>query len=131
MATTLINKLRIGPGQSMLVLNAPEGYISELGELPEGAKISQAAEGVFDFVQLFVRSIAELEELAPSALKSINFDGLLWFCYPKQSSKNKTDINRDSGWNVVKQAGLRPVTQVAIDDTWSALRFRPVESVGS
>jgi hypothetical protein len=86
---------------------------------------------VFDFVQLFVRSIAELEELAPSALKSINFDGLLWFCYPKQSSKIKTDINRDSGWNVVKQAGLRPVTQVAIDDTWSALRFRPVERVGS
>jgi uncharacterized protein YbdZ (MbtH family) len=41
----------------------------------------------------------------------------------------KTDINRDAGWDIVFQAGLRPVTQVAINHIWSALRFRPLEKV--
>ena len=129
--TNLIKKLRIQPGQRLLILNAPEGYISELGQLLEGAEVKQAQDGAFDFVQVFVKSIAELEEHAPKAMKSVKYDGLLWICYPKQSSKIKTDINRDSGWDVIQQAGLRPVTQVAIDDTWSALRFRPAERVGS
>ena len=87
--------------------------------------------GIFDFVQVFVKSISELEKQAPVAIKAVKYDGLLWICYPKQSSGIKTDINRDTGWSVVQQAGLRPVTQMAIDDTWSALRFRPGERVGS
>ena len=55
---------------------------------------------------------------------------LLWLSYPKRSSKVETDLSRDVGWEVVADAGLRPVTQVSIDETWSALRFRPVERVG-
>ena len=127
----LIKKLRIQPGQRLLILNAPEGYSSALGQLPEGAEVKDVPDGVFDFVQVFVKSITELEKQVPVAIKAVKYDGLLWICYPKQSSGIKTDINRDTGWSVVQKAGLRPVTQVAIDDTWSALRFRPVERVGS
>jgi len=130
-AASLIKKLRIQPGQRLLILNIPEGYISTLGQLPEGVEVIDMPNGVFDFVQVFVKSISELEKQAPVAIKAVKYDGLLWICYPKQSSGIKTDINRDTGWSVVQKAGLRPVTQVAIDDTWSALRFRPVERVGS
>ena len=127
----LIKKLRIQPGQRLLILNAPEGYLSNLGQLPDGVEVKDVLDGVFDFVQVFVKSITELEKQVPVAIKAVKYDGLLWICYPKQSSGIKTDINRDTGWSVVQKAGLRPVTQVAIDDTWSALRFRPVERVGS
>ena len=127
----LIKKLRIQPGQRLLILNAPEGYLSNLGQLPDGVEVNDVPDGVFDFVQVFVKSITELEKQVPVAIKTVKYDGLLWICYPKQSSGIKTDINRDTGWSVVQKAGLRPVTQVAIDDTWSALRFRPVERVGS
>lgn len=130
-ATDLIKKLRIQAGQRALILNAPEGYIQGLGELPEGATASQVAGGEFDFVQLFVKSIAELQEQGPLAIQAVKYDGLLWICYPKQTSGIKTDINRDTGWGVIQAAGLRPVTQVAIDETWSALRFRPAERVGA
>jgi len=129
--TALIKKLRIQPGQRLLILNAPDGYFSTLGQLPEGVEVTDAPNGGFDFVQVFVKSISELEKQAPIAIKAVKYDGLLWICYPKQSSGIKTDINRDTGWSVVQQAGLRPVTQIAIDDTWSALRFRPGERVGS
>ena len=64
------------------------------------------------------------------ALESITYDGVLWISYPKRSSKVKTDLSRDVGWDVVANAGLRPVTQVSVDETWSALRFRPLEQVG-
>ena len=43
----------------------------------------------------------------------------------------KTDITRDRGWEPVTAGGLRPVTQIAIDETWSALRWRPIELVKS
>jgi hypothetical protein len=48
----------------------------------------------------------------------------LWFCYPKGG---RADINRDSLWPMVAEHGLRPITNVAIDETWSALRFRPLK----
>ncbi|TAE26028.1 MAG: hypothetical protein EAZ91_18465 [Cytophagales bacterium] len=45
--------------------------------------------------------------------------------YPKQSSKKyRCEFNRDTGWASVGAAGFEPVRQVAINDDWSALRFR-------
>jgi len=129
MASALAKKLRIQPGQRILILHAPPNYVEALGELPEGAKVSREPDGEFDLVHLFVSSRAELDARAPTALRAVKYDGILWISYPKQSAKLKTDINRDSGWDVVFKAGLRPVTQVAIDDIWSALRFRPIEKV--
>lgn len=130
MTSALARKLRPQPGQRALVLNAPVGYCNALAELPEGASLATERGGEFDFVQLFVSSRAELKRLAPVAIRAVKYDGLLWLCYPKQSARVKTDITRDAGGDVVLQAGLRPVTQVAIDETLSALRFRPAEKVG-
>jgi predicted transport protein len=47
--------------------------------------------------------------------------------YPKTSSGIKTDLTRDVGWKIVEDAGWRGIAQVAIDETWSATRFRPSE----
>jgi len=99
--------------------------------LPQGVELADGPEGTFDFVHLFVKNVAELESLGPTAINAVKHDGLLWISYPKRSSKVKTDITRDVGWDLLAQAGLRAVTQVSIDDVWSALRFRPIERVGS
>jgi hypothetical protein len=127
---SLIRKLRIQPGQRITIINPPPGYLDQLGDLPEGVELSNQPERTFDFVHLFVKNIAELERLGPSAVRAVKHDGLLWISYPKRSSKVETDISRDVGWDVIKEAGLRPVTQVSIDAVWSALRFRPAERVG-
>lgn len=136
--SSLIKKLRIKPGQRIIVINPPPGYLDQLGDLPEGVELAESeslalanqAGDTFDFVHLFVKNVAELERLGPSALRAVKHDGLLWISYPKRSSKVETDISRDVGWDVIKEAGLRPVTQVSIDAVWSALRFRPAERVG-
>ena len=60
----------------------------------------------------------------------IAFDGLLWISYPKRSSKIDSDLSRDDMWELYIDESLRPVSQISIDETWSAVRFRPTEKVG-
>ncbi len=131
MATPLPKKLRLHTIQKALILNAPQGYLDLLGDLPEGMKVYQKAEGKFEFVHLFVKDRAEYQDLAPIALEAVEYDGLLWISYPKKSAKIKSDLSRDILWDMTKGTGIRPVTQISIDETWSALRFRPDEEVKS
>jgi hypothetical protein len=79
---------------------------------------------------LFAKNRAQLTELLPTALAACSYDGLFWVSYPKKSSKVDSDLSRDVLWELPGETGLRPVTQVSIDQTWSALRFRPAERVG-
>ncbi len=119
----LSQKLGLRPGQSALVLNAPPGYLPKLtGE--EATQVQTSPGGKFDFVLAFVSSRTEVDKYAPTALQSIKPDGILWFSYPKTTSAVKAGINRDSGWDALTKQGFRPVSQRAIDATWSALRFR-------
>jgi hypothetical protein len=127
---SISKKLRLQAGQKALVLNAPSGYLESLGDLPAGVELATQPDGVYDFVQLFVKDRSELEGLGPTAFQAVKYDGLLWVCYPKQTGKIKSDLNRDSLWKLTEPTGFSPVMQIAIDKTWSALRFRPNEKVG-
>ncbi|MBI2957261.1 MAG: hypothetical protein HYY32_00310 [Chloroflexi bacterium] len=126
----IAKKLLAKPGQRMTVLNAPEGYLDELGELPPGAQIIAKPAGTVDFIQVFVKDKAELESVMPGAIKAVKLDGLFWICYPKGSSKFKTDLNRDILREAVENYGLVGVSLVSINDVWSALRVRPKDKVG-
>ena len=126
----LAKKLRIKTGQRTLILNAPEGYVEGLSPLLEGVQIDQQANGEYEFVHVFVVNSDELDELMATALDAVIFDGLLWVSYPKGSSGVETDLNRDILWEKLLSKGIRPVTQVSIDEVWSAIRFRPTEQVG-
>ncbi len=127
----LAQKLRLPPGERALLLNAPKGYATLLDPLPPGTVLSTRGRGPFTFVHLFARDIAELERLAPRALAALQYDGVLWVSYPKGTSALKSDLNRDRGWQVLSDHGFRPVSQVSVDETWSALRFRPKDRVKS
>jgi hypothetical protein len=126
----LLKKLRIQPDQRLLILNPPPGYVESLQPLPTGAQIVDATAEEVDFCHLFATNSAQLAEMLPIALAACKYDGLFWVSYPKKSSKVKSDLSRDLLWELPGATGLRPVTQVSIDQTWSALRFRPSERVG-
>lgn len=128
--TPLTQKLRMQPGQRVLILNPPPGYLEGLAPLPTGTVVEEVPSGKYAFVHLFVKDQAELEKFGLSALQSVQYDGILWISYPKRSSKVRTDLTRDVGWDLVARAGLKPVTQVSVDEIWSALRYRPVERIG-
>lgn len=126
---SLVQKLYIKPGMRGAVIGAPAGFREQLGELPEGAQLDTALDGFYQFLLLFVDNRAAVESWWPKLLEAAQPGVMLWIAYPKMSGGKKTDINRDAGWEPVQQSGWDGVAQVAIDDTWSALRFRPVEEI--
>ena len=66
------------------------------------------------------------------ALHNLMADGILWFCYPKKTSKKyRTDLDRDHGWKSLNDSGLFGVRMVSIDDDWSAFRFRNAKFIKS
>jgi hypothetical protein len=89
------------------------------------------SEEKFQFTLLFVRDKTDVEKLAKPTLEKIEPDSIFWICYPRGGASIKTDINRDILWELMKPTGYRPVSQVAIDKDWSAMRFRPEEKVKS
>lgn len=123
----LIKKLQLRPGLRALLLNAPQGYLESLGELPEGVRFDTQPAVQYDFVQVFIKDSLEYQRFYPEAQSAIKFDGLLWICYPKKTGTISSDLSRDIIWELTRGSGLHPVTQIAIDETWSALRFRPDE----
>ena len=132
----LFRKLLLKPSARAALLFAPSDYPRTPADLPEGVQLvdQQGIAGepahTFDFVHLFVSSTTELAQRAPLALTAVKPGGLLWISYPKKSGKIKTDIHRDVGWDVVKAAGMEGVALISVDQTWSAMRFRPVDRAG-
>lgn len=126
MNEALIKKLRVPADGRVLILQPPDGYLSELGLEDTATVYEDTLNGSYDFVQLFVSSVKEVEAEGPIALRAIRPDGLLWLCYPKGKSRLTTDLNRDHGWEIIRSAGFEAVSQVSVDETWSALRFRPL-----
>jgi hypothetical protein len=121
--TPLTKRLLLKPGYHAAIINAPSDYQDQLAPLPEGVKISNKLEGQYDFVQVFVTSKADVDRDTPAAMRAVKPGGLLWLVYPKKTSKIKTDIHRDVGWDTVTSAGWEGVALISIDNTWSSMRF--------
>lgn len=125
----LLKKLNFKDHTEVLLLHLPES----LQALPEQwspylnvVRDAEAA-GTVSFALAFTNTQQELDRLALLLAEKVPGDGLLWLAYPKGSSKRyKSEINRDNGWAILGKLGFEPVRQVAIDEDWSALRFRRV-----
>jgi hypothetical protein len=129
----IFEKLNLKDQQQILVLNAPDSFQPELARLPV-ITIHHHIESVAEisFFLAFVTRKSEVDALAKAVSKRAVGDAIVWFAYPKGTSKKyKCDFNRDTGWGALKAAGFDTVRAVAIDEDWSALRFRRVEFIKS
>ena len=115
---TVAEKLAIKPGRSVWTSH-PDRF-AEVGELPDGAeRIDELAAA--DVAVLYADDADSARALLAANTADIVKPPVVWIAYPKA---NRTDINRDSLWPIVVEFGMRPNGQVAIDEVWSALRFR-------
>ncbi|MCX6254462.1 MAG: hypothetical protein NTV31_08310 [Bacteroidia bacterium] len=130
----LLGKLNYKGQERIAVLNAEESFtISLLKELKD-VIIDKEVDPRFpyDFIIIFVRNVSEVKFFTPIALHNLMADGVLWFCYPKKTSiKYSSDIDRDHGWKALNDSGLHGIRMVAIDDDWSAMRFRNAKYIKS
>lgn len=127
--TPLFTKLNLASRTSITVLHAPSSFEAELTAL-KGVKIMRGVKGKVAFAIAFVTKQADLDRVSADLAKAADGDAVIWIAYPKGTSKRYTcEFNRDSGWNVLGKAGYEPVRMVAIDEDWSALRFRKVDHI--
>jgi hypothetical protein len=127
--TPLFKKLNFKDQQTIVALNAPASFAVELNSMKKEAAIVSDAKQLKEigFAICFVMTQKEIDTLVKAIKTKLAGDAVIWFCYPKGTSKKyKCDFNRDTGWASLGQIGLEPVRQVAIDEDWSALRFRKV-----
>ena len=120
----LARKLKLKAGMRAAIVGAPPGYLDRL-EPPEGVAISEVLDGRFDWIQVFVRTSAELAGLVKPLTAAIAPDGRSWISYPKGSSKIQTDLTRDKGWQPLDGSDLMWLSLVSVDDMWSAFGLRP------
>lgn len=86
---------------------------------------------VFDFAHLSFQDRGQLKNRSMPVLAVVEHDGLLWISFSKGSSGVATDLNRDQLWEALADQGIRLVSQVSVNEVWSAMRFRPIEAVGN
>ncbi|ELR71510.1 hypothetical protein C900_02573 [Fulvivirga imtechensis AK7] len=127
--TTTFKKLNYKDQKEICIINHPAEFNDEV-EAMKGTTDIKTDPGKceeIDFVLVFVKSIAEVDAVVPDIDKKLKGDGIVWFAYPKGTSKKyKVNINRDNGWQSLGKYGYEGVRAVAIDEDWSALRFRRV-----
>jgi hypothetical protein len=121
----LLKKIKLKPGQHAAIINAPDGYVEALQPLPEDVEMAGDLVGTFDWVQLFVRTQAELEQVLPRVRAALKPAGMLWITFPKGTSKIQTDLTRDKGWDALQELDLKWINLISVDETWSAFSLRP------
>jgi hypothetical protein len=127
--TPLFKKLNLSSQTVIHVLNAPSSFEPQLAAL-QGVTVKRSVAGSSLFAMAFVITQAELDVASRKLAAACRGDAILWLVYPKGTSKRyRCEFNRDSGWAVLGAAGFEPVRMVAIDEDWSALRFRRVEYI--
>ena len=129
-STNIFKKLRFDESKKSLIINAPVECEKLLAGINFDKEYNSSNTATYDFVQIFATSQSELENIVTQIFSSGKHDCLFWICYPKGGGKIKSDIKRETVWKAFEIANLRPVSQIAIDETWSALRGRPFEKVG-
>lgn len=123
MAKTVAEKLQIKPGYEVLLADADEGQRALLDPLPENVTAVDGVErATNDVAVLFATDRAALDVRLASALPHLGSARATWVVYPKG---NRADINRDSIWARAEELGWTATANVAVDDTWSAVRIKP------
>ncbi len=127
----LLKKMKSREQKELVIINAPDSFREMEKEIRKTLSVrNDLSEGKADFVFTFFQSIEEITSLAPLIFENVTEDVLLWAAYPKKSSKRiRSDISRDKGWEIFGEVGYEPVSQISIDEDWSALRFRPLKSI--
>jgi hypothetical protein len=123
-----LKKLRYNNDYKSIVIKLPIELIDAFKEISYETESDTTKN--YDFILLFSEKQSDLESKLKEIIDIGKVDCIFWICYPKGGGKIKSDINRNTIWKSLEKLGLRPVSQVALDNTWSALRARSLDKVG-
>jgi hypothetical protein len=115
----IAKKLHLKPGMRVAVANAPAGFSLK----SPGVDIAKSLQRDLDLALLFATMQKELKVQWPKLVSSVKQEGAIWVAYPKKSSGIASDLGMGE-WDATKGSDWNPVAMIAIDDAWSAVRYR-------
>jgi hypothetical protein len=124
---SLPEKLNYKGQERIALINADESFTGQLSSVLNDIRIDKEIDPRFPytFVIIFVKTVKEVEHFTPIVLHNLTADGVLWFCFPKKTSKKaNADLDRDHGWKALNDSCFFGIRLIAMDDDWSAMRFR-------
>ncbi|MGH8823018.1 MAG: hypothetical protein ACRDVN_00875 [Jiangellaceae bacterium] len=119
-AKSVAEKLLIKPNTT--VWSSDRGHVGLVEPLPEGVRLVDRLDQATTAL-VFAPDAGSLRSVLTAHKDDLARPDIFWVAYPKA---NRADINRDTLWPILSEYGMRPITQIAVDDVWSALRFRPL-----
>jgi hypothetical protein len=117
-AKSVADKLLIKPGAALW--SSDPHRLGLVGPLPEGVRAVDAP-GEADAALVWADDAASLRAILAEHQGTLAGPAAFWVLYPKG---NRADVNRDSLWPILAEHDMRPISQAAVDEVWSALRFR-------
>jgi len=120
----LVQKLGIEEGMAVGILNAPNYFDIDLGDLPDGVEVYRDADDApADLYLIFADRSDEAQRGFERAVTQLPADGAIWFAWPKKSSDRDSDITEDTLRDLFLPTGMVDNKVCSIDETWSGLRF--------
>lgn len=124
----LFKKLQVKPGFRVSIVNAPDNAAAIFDPIPSHIELAFVPQPVFDAILIFAQTKVALMEALRTNAPSIGSKTICWILYPKAKSALATDLNLMQSWDDLQTFNLAPCASAAINETWTALRIKPIEA---
>jgi len=126
----LFEKLQLKDEKNLLIQGIPSSIEKQFAKLTYAKNVTPLLKSKkVEFALVFALSQQQLNNVLKEVFPALTAETKLWVAYPKTSSKIVSDLNRDCSWDLLIKNGYESVRQVAVDNVWSAIRFKKLESI--
>jgi len=125
---SLLEKLQLNEEKNLLLQGLPLSIEKQFLKLSFSKNVTPLLKSKkIDFALIFAFSQKQLKEILKDVIPALHADAKFWIAYPKASSKIASDLCRDASWDFIESHGYETVRLVAVDNLWSAMRFKKPE----
>ncbi len=122
---SILEKLQLAEEKNLLIQGLPSSIEKQFVKLNFSKAITPLLiKRKIDFALVFAVNQLQLAGILNDVIPALQEDSKFWIAYPKLSSKIASDLSRDKNWDFVSDYGFEAVRMIALDNVWSAARFK-------
>jgi hypothetical protein len=130
MSQTIFEKLQLKNEKTLLIQGLPSSIEKQFTKMSFAKNLTPLLRiRKIDFALLFAVSENQLNHILLDIMPALKPDSKLWIAYPKSTSKIVTNLNRESSWQKLTNAGYENIQEVALDHVWNAVNFHKAEHI--
>ena len=127
---TLLEKLQLKDEKNLLIQGLPSSIEKQFVKLTFSKSVTPLLKSrKIDFALIFAVSQRQLADILKDVVPALQDDATFWIAYPKLTSKISSDLCRDKNWDFVSDYGFEAVRMIALDNVWSAGRFKKADEI--